>query len=98
MNLNRYVLVLEGSVKTSEIEAADPRLDLGTAMAISGAAANTNRGWRSMRNFRFLLALLNVRLGDWVPNLKKWNGTKIKWLKAWTIGLPYLLAEIGGHL
>ena len=87
-----------GYVKTSDLEAAESRLDLGTAMAISGAAANTNMGWRSMKNFRFLMALLNVRLGYWVPNLKKWNGSKLKWLKAWTIGLPYLLAEMGGRI
>lgn len=88
-----------GYVKTTDLEAAEPRLDLGTAMAISGAAAHTNMGWRSMKNFRFLMALFNVRLGYWVPNLKIWNKpSKAQWLKKWTVGLPYLLAEMGGRI
>lgn len=57
-----------GYVKTKTIEALDRHIDLGTAMAISGAAASTNMGVHTMRKFRFLLALLNVRLGYWMRN------------------------------
>jgi len=89
-----------GYVKTAELETADPRLDLGSAMAISGAAANTNMGWRSMRNFRFLMTLLNVRLGYWVPNFRLWkkDAQGALRVKGGSVGSPYLLAEMGGRM
>jgi hypothetical protein len=46
----------------------DPALDLGTAMAISGAAVSANMGGRTIRALSPTLALLNVRLGYWLPN------------------------------
>ncbi len=45
--------------------------DIGTAMAISGAAAAPNMGIASLRPLAFTLALLNVRLGRWFPNPKE---------------------------
>jgi Patatin-like phospholipase len=50
---------------TSEWEGADTHLDLGTAMAISAAAAAPQMGLATMRTLSFWLALLNVRLGYW---------------------------------
>jgi len=43
-------------------------LSLGTAMAISGAAASPNMGYNSSPLVTFLLALFNVRLGWWLGN------------------------------
>lgn len=43
-------------------------LSLGTAMAISGAAASPNMGYHSSPGITFLLALFNVRLGWWLGN------------------------------
>jgi hypothetical protein len=43
-------------------------LSLGTAMAISGAAASPNMGYNSSPAVTFLMALFNVRLGWWLPN------------------------------
>ena len=43
-------------------------LSLGTAMAISGAAASPNMGYHSSPALTFLLALFNVRLGWWLGN------------------------------
>lgn len=43
-------------------------LSLGTAMAISGAAASPNMGYNSSPVVTFLLALFNVRLGWWLGN------------------------------
>ena len=43
-------------------------LSLGTAMAISGAAASPNMGYHSSAVVTFLLALFNVRLGWWLGN------------------------------
>src|SRR5215208_6783534 len=57
---------MAGFASTRAWEAMDPHLDLGTAMAISGAAAAPHMGTMSSRPFTFLLALLNVRLGYWL--------------------------------
>lgn len=51
---------------TKEWEAADGRLDLGTAMAISGAAASPLMGSMTPRGPSFYLTLLNIRLGYWL--------------------------------
>jgi hypothetical protein len=56
---------LTGYEKTEQWEKADAHLDLGTAMAISGAAAAPQMGLGTMKRFSFWLALLNVRLGYW---------------------------------
>ncbi|HEX8310422.1 MAG TPA: hypothetical protein VF614_03825 [Chthoniobacteraceae bacterium] len=57
---------LTGYMNTEDLEKVDPHVDLGTAMAISGAAASTNMGWQTMRRLRFLMTLFNVRLGYWM--------------------------------
>jgi patatin-like phospholipase len=44
------------------------RISLGTAMAISGAAASPNMGYHSSPMVTLLLALFNVRLGWWFGN------------------------------
>lgn len=44
---------------------------LGTAMGISGAAANPNMGYHSSAQTAFLLTLFNVRLGWWLGNPTK---------------------------
>jgi len=43
-------------------------LRLGTAMAISGAAANPNMGYYSSSVVGFLMSLFNIRLGWWLGN------------------------------
>lgn len=65
---------LTGYIKTEDLEKVEPAVDLGTAMAISGAAASTNMGWKTLRSFRFLMTLFNVRLGYWMrrPGSPKW--------------------------
>lgn len=57
-----------GYVKTKTIEQLDPHVDLGTAMAISAAAASSSMGVLTMAQFRFLITMLNVRLGYWLRN------------------------------
>jgi hypothetical protein len=44
---------------------------LGTAMAISGAAASPNMGFYTTRAVSFLLAVFSVRLGWWLGNPRK---------------------------
>jgi hypothetical protein len=53
---------------TKELEETDPGLNLGTAMAISGAAAAPNMGATTIKPLVFLMALFNIRLGYWLPN------------------------------
>ena len=55
------------------------RLSLGTAVAVSGAAASPNMGARSSSAaLAMLLALLNVRLGFWAPtpNQPRWQSPR----------------------
>jgi len=44
------------------------RITLGTAMAISGAAASPNMGYHSSPAVTFLMTMFNVRLGWWLGN------------------------------
>lgn len=66
---------------------------LGTAMAISGAAASPNMGFHTSPAIAFMLTVFNVRLGRWCGNPAHPN--------AWRhpdprFGLRYLLAELFG--
>jgi|HubBroStandDraft_4_1064222.scaffolds.fasta_scaffold04956_2 MFS family permease len=67
---------------------------VGTAMAISGAAASPNMGYHSSPALGFLMTVFNVRLGWWVGNPRH----RTAWKSAGPlIGLGYLLAELFGE-
>jgi hypothetical protein len=51
-------------------------LRLGTAMTISGAAANPNMGYYSSSVVTFLMSLFNIRLGWWLGNTGKMGDQK----------------------
>jgi hypothetical protein len=59
---------MTGYRRTAELEEAHSDLDLGTAMAISGAAASPNMGRNTMKSLVFIMTLLNIRLGYWFPH------------------------------
>jgi len=59
-----------GYVETAEVQRTDPHIDLGSAMAISGAAVSSNMGSASIRPLTPTLTLLNIRLGYWMVNPK----------------------------
>ena len=59
---------LAGWCSTGVMERRDPGLDLGTAMAISGAAAAPQMGDATIRPLAILMAMLNVRMAYWLPN------------------------------
>jgi predicted acylesterase/phospholipase RssA len=64
---------------------------LGTAMAISGAAASPNMGYHTSPATAFFMALFDVRLGWWMGNSRR--------AKAWAstgpaLGLGYLFSEL----
>jgi len=84
---------LSGYEKTEKWEKADPHLDLGTAMAISAAAAGPQMGLGTMKRLSFWLALLNVRLGYWVQQ----PGRKA-FLFGGAPGLWFLLKEMLGSM
>jgi hypothetical protein len=58
-----------GYRRTEDYGYRDGRgISLGTALAISGAAASPNMGYHSSPSVTFLLAVFNVRLGWWLGN------------------------------
>jgi predicted acylesterase/phospholipase RssA len=57
-----------GYAATDTVESQVKQLDLATAMAISGAAASSNMGSSTIKALAPTLALLNIRLGYWLPN------------------------------
>ena len=57
-----------GYAETNRMENYDRHIDLATAMAISGAAAAPNMGTTTSRPLVFIMTLLNLRLGYWLPN------------------------------
>jgi len=67
---------------------------MGSAMAISGAAASPNMGYHSSPALTFLMTVFNVRLGHWSPNPAS--------ERHWTqhdppFGGIYLLSELFGR-
>ncbi|HKE61596.1 MAG TPA: patatin-like phospholipase family protein [Nitrospira sp.] len=86
-------------------------ITLGTAMAISGAAASPNMGYHSAPTVTFLLAFFNVRLGWWMGNPGPAGRNTfdlscpriaVRPLLAETFGLtdadnPYVYLSDGGH-
>src|SRR5581483_7037403 len=71
--------------------ACDCGITLGTAMAISGAAASPNMGYHTSPATAFFMALFDVRLGWWMGNPrneKKWATTGP------ALGFGYLFSEL----
>jgi len=74
---------------------------LGTAVAISGAAANPNQGFHTSTAVAFLMTVFNVRLGWWLGNpVRRGRGGDEEQDKARAaspvFGLGYTLAELFG--
>ena len=80
--------------KTDSIEVFD-------AVAISGAALSPSMGRRTLPQFRALLAILNVRLGMWLPNpmfRNLWDHPKHRRSFAWKPRqFPRLIKEMFGR-
>lgn len=85
--------VSTGYCATSAMEAADPRLDLGTALAISGAAAAPNMGTATIRPLALLMTLLNLRMSYWLIHPKHARATGGALLGRLGVGLGQLLVE-----
>lgn len=82
-----------GYVATTQLDLlSGRRLDVATAMAVSGAALSANMGSATVQLLRLTLAFFNVRLGYWFPNPKRFKNHKLK--KIWL----YFLDEVRGRL
>lgn len=82
-----------------EFGPADSRngISLGTAIALSGAAASPNMGYHSSPLTAFVMTLFNVRLGAWLPN-PAWPGANRAFLEAADAdGVAPMLDEIIGR-
>ncbi|NVB40389.1 patatin-like phospholipase family protein [Pseudenhygromyxa sp. WMMC2535] len=55
-----------GYQKTPELERLNPEIDLGAAMAISGAAVSSQMGTMTVPGAPLLITLFNVRMGYWL--------------------------------
>lgn len=86
-----------GYCETTKVEELDVSMNLGTAMAISAAAAGPMMGAKTKRSLAFFLALLNVRLAYWLPHPSRARKAAwFEWLFHRNPGLRYLLAEALG--
>lgn len=98
-----------GYLPTRNLERVATTLDVGTAMAISGAALAPNMGRFGNRFVSFVLAVLNIRLNYWLHNPRKIIAAvphpagviregplsvKEKWLQYRSVGPIYLLREM----
>jgi hypothetical protein len=77
--------------KSLTLMSADDGIALGTAMAISGAAASPNMGYFTSPATGLFMTLFDVRLGWWMGNSR----FTPKWKSAGpTSGLGYLVSEL----
>ena len=60
-----------GAYRPSASYGGEEGISLGTAVAISGAAASPNMGYNSSPPLAFLMTMFNVRLGWWLGNPEK---------------------------
>lgn len=93
-----------GYYPTTDWEKRDSHLNLGTAMAISAAAASPFMGLGSIPSANFLLSLFNVRLDYWlpVPGRLTWRAgpwylfrQAFGWMNEKT---PFVNVSDGGHI
>jgi Patatin-like phospholipase len=70
-------------------------ITVGTAMTISGAAANPNMGYNSSPVLAFLMSIFNVRLGAWLGNTNA-KGDKTFFRIGPKLALMPLFAEVFG--
>jgi hypothetical protein len=87
-----------GYAPTAAFEKKAKGLDVATAMAISGAAASSNMGSKSIRPLRPTLALLNIRLGYWLKNPRYVSEREPRWSALRDRFSFFLLSEILGRL
>ncbi|APZ92667.1 patatin-like phospholipase family protein [Fuerstiella marisgermanici] len=68
-------------------------IKLGSAFAISGAAASPNMGYHTMPSLAALMTLFNVRTGWWLPNTNQTDRVALHSSGPW-YGLRYVAREL----
>jgi predicted acylesterase/phospholipase RssA len=87
-----------GYVATKQIENIDAGFDLAAAMAMSGAAASSNMGAETIKPLTPTLAILNIRLGYWLRNPKRFVRPERNRGTRNVLANYYILAELLGKL
>jgi hypothetical protein len=87
-----------GYVLTETMENKIRKLDLATAMAISGAAASANMGANTIKPLTITLAILNIRVGFWLPSPGAVTGSVARLTVKRIIDNFYFLKELLGSL
>lgn len=95
-----------GYVKTASRNDDDPSGDLASVIAASGAAFSSNMGANTIAPLTPTLALLNVRLGCWIPNPNAKQKLRLidrLYFLAETFGMldesgPKIYVSDGGHI
>ena len=93
--LRTFSLAAEGRSQPPRLGTTpEGGIGLGTAMAISGAAASPNMGYFGTPATAFFMTLFDVRLGWWMGNSRR----KKTWRSLGPgLGIPYLLSELLGQ-
>ncbi len=81
--------------RSSQLYGGPEGISVGTAVTISGAAANPNMGFASSPAVGFLLALFNARLGAWLGNTNA-CGERTYYRTGPRFALKPMLAELFG--
>jgi len=84
-----------GYVRTKKMEEAVKDLNAGTAMAISGAAASSNMGAATIKPLVPALAILNIRLGYWLPNPSCIANSSKRFLKNLQLSINFFRELLG---
>ncbi|WP_217705700.1 patatin-like phospholipase family protein [Peristeroidobacter soli] len=82
--------------RASEVYGGQGGISLGTAVTISGAAANPHMGYCSSPALAFVMSLFNVRLGAWLGNTNA-QGDKAYHLPGPRQALSPMLGELFGY-
>jgi hypothetical protein len=90
------VMQYRGAFRKSDKYGDTKGISLGTALAISGAAASPNMGYNSSPTLAFLMTMFNVRLGWWLGNPSE-NNPDIYGGEGPHIAIAPLLNEMVGN-
>jgi len=90
------VMQYRGAFRNSNEYGGPDGISLGTALAISGAAASPNMGYNSSPTLAFLITMFNVRLGWWLGNPSD-NDRNIYGGEGPRIAIAPLLNEMAGN-
>jgi len=88
-----------GYCPTRDMERVFPRLHLSSAVAVSAAAAAPNMGTFTFGPLVVLMALLNIRLGFWLPNpsrVNRWTRPDVSRLRRFGRWIGFRVIALAG--